>query len=72
MANRKGKKNPNPDFSGNEKHVLPLNISHAQRRNLDTALVIYRIKNTSTTLQDLVIEALEAYYGPQDVRSSAR
>lgn len=70
MARRKNNPRPDPTIPGNEPHALQMRISTQQRKNLDTALNIYRLKNHDTTVQDVIIEALEAYYGPQDVRSS--
>lgn len=70
MARRKNSTKPDPNIPGNEPHAMQMRISLEQRKNLDTALNIYRLKNHDTTIQELILEALEAYYGPQDVRIS--
>ena len=70
MGNRRNTGRPDPTIPGNEKHSIQMVLTASQRKNLDTALIIYRIYKADTTIQDLLIEALEAYYGPQDVRKS--
>ena len=70
MGNRKNLGRPNKTIPGNERHSIHITLTASQRKNLDTALTVYRIHKADTTIQDLLIEALEAYYGPQDVRKS--
>lgn len=70
MGNRRNLVRPDPTIPGNEKHSMQVTFTASQRKNMDTALTVYRIHKADTTIQDLLIEALEAYYGPQDVRKS--
>lgn len=70
MARRKSIKIPDPKCPGNEKQIILVEIKPNQRKNFATALLLYRIANEEVSFRELMVEALEAYYGPQDVRIS--
>lgn len=67
MGRNKKYSTPDRSIFGNESKLIAIDFDKNQKTNIDIALRLFRIVNQENTISDLFINALEHFYGPQDV-----